>query len=54
MFCEDVLLAETIIGWSTVSLVVLKSDWEAWKKLRHLVVLVLVTKVEWLHNEDIF
>ena len=50
MLCEDVLLAETITGWSTVSLVGLKSDWKARKKLRHLVVMVLATIVEWLQN----
>lgn len=48
MFCEDVLLAQTITGWSTVSLVVVKSDWGAQKKLRHLVVMILATMVEWL------
>ncbi|KAF2597868.1 hypothetical protein F2Q68_00009274 [Brassica cretica] len=42
VFCEDVLLAETITGWSTVSLVVVKSDWGARKKLRHLVNMQLV------------
>ncbi|WZZ33873.1 hypothetical protein YC2023_017274 [Brassica napus] len=43
VFCEDVLLAQTITGWSTVSLVVVKSDWGARKKLRHLVVMILAT-----------
>ena len=50
VFCEDVLLAETITGWSTVNLVVVKSDLGARKKLRHLVVMVLATMVEWLQN----
>ncbi|KAF2561197.1 hypothetical protein F2Q70_00016299 [Brassica cretica] len=46
VFCEDVLLAETITGWSTVSLVVVKSDWGARKKLRHLVVYFSVKRFQ--------
>lgn len=54
MLCEDVLLTETITCWSTVSFVIQYQIGKLGRSLQHLLVLVLVTKVEWLHNEDIY